>query len=80
MPTEQPSNAPDQLAPRDPDTAAGVLTDEALDTQPGGGGLGPRSGNTGAAPHGTAPNAPIDTGLSGEEPDAEARRQATDPA
>ncbi len=80
MPTEQPSNAPDDLTPREPDTAAGVLNDETLDTQPGGGGLGPQSANTGGTPHGTAPNAPIDTGLSGEDPTTEARRQAIDPS
>lgn len=80
MPTEQPSNAPDTLTSRDVDTAADVLNDEALDTQPGGGGLGPRSANTGATPHGTAPNAPVDTGLPDADPAAEARRQATDPS
>jgi hypothetical protein len=78
MPTEQPNTAPDQLTPRDGDTAADVLHDEALDTGPGGGGLGPRSGNTGRTPHGTAPNAPVDTGLAAAEPTAEARRQASD--
>jgi hypothetical protein len=80
MPTEQPSSAPDTIAPHDDDTAAGVLRDTADDVQPGGGGLGPRSANTGGTPHGSAPNAPIDTGLPGERPDAEARREATDPS
>ena len=80
MPTEQPSNAPDGIAPRDQDTAAGVFHDESLDTLPGGGGLGPRSAQTGGAANGTAPNAPIDTGLPDEEPGAEARRRATDPS
>ncbi len=80
MPTEEPNNAPDRPTPRDPDTAAGILNDEALDTQPGGGGMGPRSASTGAVPHGTAPNAPIDTGLAGEEPAGEARTRATDPS
>jgi hypothetical protein len=39
MPTNQPSNAPDDLAkePRDKDTAASVLMDEQLDDTPGGG-------------------------------------------
>lgn len=80
MPTEQPSNAPDTIAPRDQDTAAGVLHDESFDTQPGGGGLGPRSAVTGKDQHGTAPNAPIDTGLPAEDPGTEARRRATDPS
>lgn len=80
MPTEQPSSAPDDIAPRDQDTAAGVLRDAALDTGPGGGGLGPRSATTGGDPHGTAPNAPIDTGLPAENAEVEARLQATDPS
>ena len=53
MPTEQPSNAPDApdgIAPRDADTAAGVLHDGSRDTSPGGGGLGPRSATPGTAP------------------------------
>lgn len=81
MPTEQPSNAPDApdgIAPRDADTAAGVLHDGSRDTSPGGGGLGPRSATPGTAPHGTAPNAPIDTGLPQEDAATEARRRATD--
>ncbi|GAA0676899.1 hypothetical protein FHT00_002568 [Sphingomonas insulae] len=79
MPTDQPNNAPDELMPRDHDTAARVLHDETLDTQTGGGGLGPRSAVTGKGQHGTAPNAPIDTGLPAEDAAGEARRRATDP-
>lgn len=81
MQTEQPNSAPDAIVPHDEDTAANVLRDTGDDAQPGGGGLGPRSANTGGTPqHGTAPNAPVDTGLPGADPAAEARRQATNPS
>lgn len=80
MPTDQPSNAPDVVTPRDDDTASRVLQDEAQETRPGGGGLGPQSARQGTASHGTAPNAPIDTGLPGEDAATEARRRATDPS
>ena len=80
MQTEQPSSAPDAIAPHDEDTAASVLRDTGDDALPGGGGLGSSSANTGSTPHGTAPNAPIDTGLPGEQPAAEARHEATDPS
>ena len=82
MSPEQPSSAPDTdtVTPRDADTAASVLRDTGSDAQPGGGGLGPRSATTNAGAHGTAPNAPIDTGLPDAEPSAEARRRAADPS
>lgn len=80
MPTDQPNTAPDAVTPRDDDTAARVLRDDAQDTQPGGGALGPRSAQPGTAMHGTAPNAPIDTGLPAEDAGTEARRRATDPS
>jgi hypothetical protein len=42
MPTNQPNSAPqgNPPEPRDDLTAAAVLTDDRLDSQPGGGGLG----------------------------------------
>lgn len=83
MPDQQPNDAPDTVRPRDPDTAAVQLGDSALATQPGGGGLGPRAGNAGDGvsvdAHGTAPNSPLDTGLSGEDAAAEARVRSTQP-
>ena len=89
MPTDQPSSAPDDLAPRDETSVGTVLSDDATDQPPGGGGLrGPAAGGQGAAPAGTAPNAPIDVAVpagasdDGTAPsaDAQARREAVDAA
>ena len=89
MPTDQPSAAPDDLAPREEATAANVLHDDTLDQRPGGGGLGGASaGGQPAAPAGTAPNAPIDVAVPSAASDggtapsveAQARREAVDAA
>ena len=92
MSTDQPSSAPDAVEPRDRDTAARVLNDDALDARPGGGGLGGASaadplGGSARAPGGPSPNSPIDAsgvGSAGEDAraEAEARVQASqaDPA
>lgn len=82
MPTEQPSSAPDDTPrPNDADTAAKVLHDDALDTTPGGGGLGGASaadplGGSARTPSGTAPNAPIDVPAPHSGSDAEAEAEA----
>lgn len=64
MPTNQPSNAPDEIEPRNRDTAAGVLSDEDIGT-PGGGALlgGGRAADPVAGERGASPNSPIDTGV-----------------
>ena len=66
MPTNQPSSAPQADAPQPTDdlTAAAVLHDDALDRQPGGGGLGapnaPIGGDAAGRTGATTPNSPID--------------------
>lgn len=91
MPTNQPSNAPTNGAgdipatdARDDDTAAAALADERLDTTPGGGGLGGAAaadplGGSQRAPAGTAPNSPIDLGVSaGDAGGRDERHQAAE--
>ena len=91
MPTNQPTSAPDTApTPNDQETAAKVIHDDALDTPPGGGGLGGVSaadalGGSARTPLGTSPNAPIDTSVSAgtdEQAEAESRVEASqaDPA
>ena len=85
MPTEQPTSAPDTTPqPNDRDTAANVLHG-SLDMPAGGGSLGGASaadplGGSARTPSGNAPNAPIDTGVDGDNDAAaaaEARVQAS---
>ena len=82
MPTDQPSNAPDELPADARDDAApgAVLADERFDTTPGGGGLGGSSAAEalGGADRagGTGPGAPIDTHLAAPgDPTSEAQSQ-----
>lgn len=86
MPTEQISNAPEDLTPKDGDTAAAVLSDERLHTPAGGGGLGGQSAAEGDPqrnrPAGDAePALPLDTGVDGtnapNRAQDEAKLQAT---
>lgn len=86
MPTDQPSNAPDAIEPREDASVASVLADGSLDQPPGGGGMGGASaGGQGAPSAGTVPNAPIDVPIpagatdAGMAPsaDAQARHEAT---
>lgn len=80
MPTNQPSSAPQDDAPRPTDdlTAAAVLHDEALDQPAGGGGLGGASaataevGTAGAATR----NSPIDAPTPHDGGDAKAEAEA----
>ena len=82
MPTEQPSNAPDQVEPNDDLSAARVLSDDALDTTPGGGGLGGASaadplGGSARGGGGQAPDTPFETATgSGGDPVREAQRRS----
>lgn len=81
MPTNQPSSAPQNEAPRPTDdlSAAAVLHDDALDQPAGGGGLGTgaglggdAAGRTGAA----SPNSPIAADLPHEGGDRQAEAEA----
>lgn len=81
MPTGQSSNAPEDLTPKDGDTAAAVLSDERLDTPAGGGGLGGQSAAEGDPqrnrPSGNAERAlPLDTGVDGSDAPNRAQDEA----
>ena len=79
MPTNQPSNAPDEIEPRDRDTAAGVLSDGATDEAPGGGALiGEGQGGDAVPAGGASPNSPVETGVDAGDAGAvaEARNRA----
>lgn len=86
MATSEPNNAQDvPETPREEGSAAAILSDPQMDSAPGGGGLGGASAadvlsGSGRTPAGTAPNAPIDTGVDAgdRDADAESRVQAVD--
>jgi len=86
MPSDDPSNAQPGDAPRPTEdlSAAAVLSDDAMDARPGGGGLGGADAadalaGTAAAGGGTAPNMVGDTGLAAAGvPEREAQAQATE--
>lgn len=79
MPTNQPSNAPETIEPRNRDTAADVLTDEGQHEQPGGGGMiGEGTNSDPQAGGGATPNSPIDTGV--DAGDARAAEEAVNRA
>lgn len=86
MAINEPNNAQDvPEAPREEGSAAAILSGAQMDGAPGGGGLGGASAadvlsGSGRTPAGTAPNAPIDTGVDAgdRDADAEARVQAVD--
>ncbi|WP_298090237.1 hypothetical protein [uncultured Sphingomonas sp.] len=85
MATNEPNNAQDvPETPREEGSAAAILSDAQMDSAPGGG-LGGASAadvlsGSGRTPGGTAPNAPIDTGVDAgdRDADAEARVRAVD--
>lgn len=89
MPTGQPSNADTGDTPqarqgdaREADTAGAVLSDDALDDAPGGGGLmgagagGPEAGTARGQAGAATPNSPIDAALPHDGGDAIAEAEA----
>ena len=81
MSTDQPSNAPEDLVPRDGDTAARVLHDDSLDRRPGGGGLGGASaadplGGSARVAGSASPNSPIDAVVPADGSGDDARAEA----
>lgn len=72
MTTGQPSNAPEDLKPKDEASVAAVLTDDRQDAAAGGGGLGGQAAADGDPqrnrPAGTAERAlPLDTSVDGDD-------------